>query len=107
MKIVKVTFANGDVHIGSIKGTNEEITKYYLGNLFDRGVYPIENMQLATKVEFEYEFKFQGRAKGSVGICYIINDTIYAENEKMALLELYNHYEHIALISVNGVKKES
>lgn len=53
---VKVTFANGDWFITGFNAqvSREEIAKYYMGNYFNVGTYPKEDMQQAVKVEFDF-----------------------------------------------------
>jgi hypothetical protein len=43
-----------------------------------------------------YEIKFHGRTKNAIGITYWITDTVEAEDEKAAILKLYDKYEHIS-----------
>jgi len=52
MRIIKVTFDNGDEITTSINGTNKEIEAYYLGNSFNLGNGTNDLMAKATKVEF-------------------------------------------------------
>ena len=51
MRAIKVHFSNGDSLVTSINGTNEEIKRYYIGNVFNLGVVD-DLLVTATKVEF-------------------------------------------------------
>ena len=52
MKVVKVTFTDGDTITTSINGTNDEIKAYYrIGRQFNIGSVD-DNMQLVTALEF-------------------------------------------------------
>jgi len=52
-RCIRVCFENGDHLITEINGTLESIEKYYIGQLFDMGAYPIENMVRATCVQLD------------------------------------------------------
>lgn len=52
-----------------------------------------------------YQISFIGRTKGALGITYRIVDTVQAEDEKKAILALYDKYEHIALPVITEVSK--
>ena len=51
MRTIKATFENGDFIITKINGTEEDIKKWYLGNMFNLGVVR-DNMQKCIAVEF-------------------------------------------------------
>lgn len=51
MKTVKVTFDNGDSTITNINGTESEIKEYYIGNIFNIGIYE-DCLVKAVNVEF-------------------------------------------------------
>lgn len=48
---VKVTVETGESWITEINGTLETARRYFLGNKFNVGVYPTENIHQAMKVE--------------------------------------------------------
>lgn len=52
MRSIKVTFDNRDSLVTSINGTDEEILRYYVGNLFNVGCGPDDCMATAVSVEF-------------------------------------------------------
>jgi hypothetical protein len=43
-----------------------------------------------------YKVRFKGREINAIGIFYQIETTVQAENEKDALLKLYEKYDHIS-----------
>lgn len=43
-----------------------------------------------------YKVEFNGREAGAIGITYKIVVVVQAEDEKQALLKLYEKYEHIS-----------
>ena len=47
----------------------------------------------------KYQAIFIGRKIHAIGICYLIIDTVYAENRKSARLKLYEKYEHISSLT--------
>jgi hypothetical protein len=49
---VKVQFENGNSIVSTVNGTKQEIEKYYLGNTFNVGMGPLDEMSKATKVTF-------------------------------------------------------
>jgi len=55
MRLVKVTFSNGDTITTSINGTDEELKQYYaIGRYFNLGPAPDgseDNMQKVTQLE--------------------------------------------------------
>jgi hypothetical protein len=62
MRTVRVWFEDGNHLTTSINGTDEEITRYYVGNAFNFGdteEHPKDKMVKATKVEFLKEFAFR------------------------------------------------
>lgn len=51
MKTVKVTYSNGDSVITKINGTENDIRAYYIGKVFNIGVYT-DLLVKAVSVEF-------------------------------------------------------
>lgn len=51
MRIIKVTYDNGDSTITNINGTETEIKDYYIGNVFNIGTYE-DCLVKAISVEF-------------------------------------------------------
>lgn len=51
MKTVKVTFENGDTAITKINGTEEEIKAYFIGKIFNVGIFD-DCLTRAVAVEF-------------------------------------------------------
>jgi hypothetical protein len=43
-----------------------------------------------------YKVTFIGREKGAIGIFYQITATVKGEDEKQALLNLYDNYDHVS-----------
>lgn len=106
LNTVKVLFADSQYNYStdvSANSTKESVNEYFVGKLFDKGIYPVENMQQCIGVEFtdnntdinRYKISFTGRLKGAIGIFYKITDTVQAANENDAILALYDKYEHI------------
>lgn len=54
-----------------------------------------------------YQVTFRGREKGAIGIFYQITATVKGEDEKQALLNLYDKYEHISAPVMEEVKEEN
>lgn len=52
----------------------------------------------------KFKLSFTGREVSAIGKTYKITATIEAENEKAAILKLYEKYEHIQSLTVNGHK---
>jgi len=55
MRTVKVTFADGNTITTRINGTEAEVRRYYLGQVFNFGdteEHPADNLQRAVSVEF-------------------------------------------------------
>lgn len=52
MKQIRVTFDNGDSITTRINGTPAEIERYYIGQVFNVGIGPEDNMTRAVSVEF-------------------------------------------------------
>ena len=50
-----------------------------------------------------YKIEFYGRENGAIGICYKIIKRIQSENEKTAVLKLYETHEHISVESLEEV----
>lgn len=50
----------------------------------------------------DYKCNFIGRTVNAIGITYPIKDTIQANNKEEAHLKLYDKYEHIRLLTING-----
>lgn len=44
----------------------------------------------------KYSVTFFGRTLGAIGICYMITDTVEAENKEAALLKLYDKYDTVS-----------
>jgi hypothetical protein len=51
-RVVRVTYANDDTVTTEINGTEAEIRRYYLGNQFNLGIGPDDNLQTAVAVDF-------------------------------------------------------
>lgn len=52
---VKVLFADSKYNYStdvSANSTKESVNQYFVGKLFDRGIYPVEDMQQCVGVEF-------------------------------------------------------
>lgn len=49
-----------------------------------------------------YTIRFHGRTKNAIGICYYITATVQADTEGLAILKLYDEYEHIQVETING-----
>ena len=47
----RITYENGKQYVTSMSATLAEATAYFLGTYSDIGVYPVENMQKAIKIE--------------------------------------------------------
>ena len=45
-----------------------------------------------------YMYRFWGRVKGALGVCYQITAMVEAESEEKASLKLWDTYEHISVI---------
>lgn len=60
-KLVQLTYSNGEQSKTCVNrnSTNEELTKYFLHQWFDRGVFEEENMQRCVKVEFLGEVTYE------------------------------------------------
>ena len=52
MKVIQVFFDNGDHIVTSINGTIEEIEKYYLGEKFNVGLGPKDNIAVAISIDY-------------------------------------------------------
>ncbi len=52
-----------------------------------------------------YNVKFHGRTKNALGICYWIEATVQAVDEKAALIALYDKYEHVSSAQFTEVTK--
>jgi hypothetical protein len=52
-----------------------------------------------------YKISFTGRLKGAIGIFYKISDTVQAEDEKAAILKLYDKYDSVHQPKVKMIKK--
>ena len=52
-RCIRVCFENGEHLVTEINGTLESIEKYYSGQRFDMGSYPVENMVRATCVQLD------------------------------------------------------
>lgn len=51
-----------------------------------------------------YRAKFVGRKLGTIGITYLIEDIVEADNEEAARLKLYDTYEHIHGLDLTPIK---
>ena len=51
MKTATITTESGYTWKTSINGSDEEIFKYFLGERFDAGEYPVEKMEKVTAVK--------------------------------------------------------
>ena len=47
----RITYENGKQIVTSMSATLAEATAYFLGTYSDIGVYPVEDMQKAVKIE--------------------------------------------------------
>lgn len=56
MRSIRVTYENGDYTDTQINGTEDEIRRYYLGNIFNVGIGPEDNLLRAVKIEFYRPF---------------------------------------------------
>jgi hypothetical protein len=52
MELIRVTYSDGDTTETEINGSRREIERYYLGEAFNVGLGPDDNIQTAVKVEF-------------------------------------------------------
>lgn len=52
MRHIKVTYDDGDTMETNINGTDAEICAYYIGNTFNVGIGPDDNIKTAVAVEF-------------------------------------------------------
>ena len=50
----------------------------------------------------EFKFSFHGREAGAIGIFYPIDVTITAENLSAAYRELYQRYDHVQFLKLDG-----
>jgi len=95
----KITYADGSTSRTSMAAhvTLEDARAYFIGQKFDLGVYPIENMQEAVKVEQikTYSATFTGRTKNAIGITYKIQTTVEGTDEENARINLYDRFEHV------------
>lgn len=48
----------------------------------------------------QFKITFIGRLAGAIGITYRIVETVEAENDKKAVLKLYEKFEHIHVLSI-------
>lgn len=56
----------------------------------------------AVKKDYKlFKVSFKGRLKNASGIFYRIKDTVFARDQKEAVLNLYNKYEHLTEIKFN------
>ena len=105
----KITYADGSTSSTNMAAhvTLDNAKKYFIGERFDLGVYPQENMQEVVKVEHikTYNATFHGRTKDAIGITYAITDTTYGTDEESARLNLYDKYEHIRGLKLEEVTK--
>lgn len=103
----KITYADGSTTSTNMAAgvTLEDAQKYFIGQRFDLGAYPVENMQEAIKVEQIkiYKATFHGRTKNAIGICYTITDTVCGTDEENARINLYDKYEHIMGLELSEV----
>jgi hypothetical protein len=54
----------------------------------------------------EFNFSFHGRETGAIGIFYFIDATITAENLSAAYRELYQRYDHVHFLRLDGRRIE-
>lgn len=103
----KITYADGSTSLTDMAAgiTLADAQKYFIGQRFDRGAYPVENMQEAVKVEQikTYTATFNGRTKDAIGITYVITDTVDGTDEENARINLYDKYEHIRCLELKEV----
>lgn len=54
LKSVKITTKQGTTWTTSVNGQldDEEIARYFMGNSFNVGVYPVEKIETVCKIEF-------------------------------------------------------
>jgi hypothetical protein len=54
LKSVKLTTKQGTTWTTSVNGQldNETIAKYFMGNSFNVGIYPVEKIETVSKIEF-------------------------------------------------------
>lgn len=50
MRFATITTESGYTWSTSINGTDEEINKYFMGQYFDVGVFPVEKMEKVVSV---------------------------------------------------------
>ena len=53
-----------------------------------------------------YKATFYGRKVGAIGIRYLIEDTVSADNKEAARLKLYDKYEHISDLKLKEVEQQ-
>lgn len=56
-----------------------------------------------SKKNDEFKIKFQARQKGAIGAKSTYTEIVSAPSEYLAILKLYDKYESISIISINGV----
>lgn len=94
----------------SAAATEEGVKKYFVGRSFDLGTYPNELFKKCTGITFidnnilEFTIRFEGRKAGAIGALSKFTETVKADNLDTAILRLYDNYEHIAILTVNGEK---
>ena len=54
----------------------------------------------------KFKLSFTGREISAIGKTYRIHATIEAETQQAAILKLYEKYDHVTNLTVNGHKPE-
>lgn len=105
MKTIKVC-TNNYSWVTSANGTQKELNVYFVGKLFDVGIYPIEKLELCIKVEIlnTYLATFSGRHLNAIGVNErFVNVEVVTVNENDALLKLYDDYESIRSLQLTKI----
>jgi len=50
----------------------------------------------------KYIIHFNGRLCGAIGQFSFYTETVEAENEEKAIMKLYDKYDHVTQITING-----
>lgn len=98
---IRVHFDDGDTIETEINGSESDICRYYVGQVFERTETVLHT---AVRVEFldvkNYRAKFVGRETGAIGICYPIETDVSGFSRDNAILNLYERFEHLRDISL-------
>jgi len=110
----KITKSNGETYATSMAAnvTLAMAKDYFMGKTFvdedpETGKETTWHVVKVEEIKGDKDFSltFTGRERGAVGIRYRLTKTVRAADLEAAELKLYDDYDHISNIFLNGIKE--